>query len=249
MILTPVSLGEFPIDALEALSVAAGWNQTAADWRRILRLAPDLCFGLVVDATLAASATAYIHSSGVAWIGMVLTLPEFRNRGLARHLLTHLIGKLQHVPTIGLDATHMGAPLYRSLGFVDHCPIERWARPGTPLTITPSATVNTDPLLADLALDSQILRSPDATLYLRPGRHANYLGPFTASSEDAAAWLLTQIPTTASLYWDLFSAHPFASRLATAQGLAPARELIRMYRGPAIPPSPSTIGIAGFEFG
>ena len=32
------------VDAAFALSAAEGWNQSADDWRRLLRLEPDGCF-------------------------------------------------------------------------------------------------------------------------------------------------------------------------------------------------------------
>lgn len=215
------------------LSVAAGWNQTAEDWQHIIHLAPELCYGIDIDNQLAASATTYLRPDGVAWIGMVLTLPEFRGRGLARHLLTHLLHELDQrgIASIGLDATDMGRPLYESLGFTTQCAIERWSRPGQPV----------EPLR---------IHSSQATLELRPGRVANYLGPFLADSKSAAIEALRQVPPEASIYWDLFPHHPYASHLATSIELTASRRLQRMYRGPhPALPGENIVGIAGFEFG
>jgi len=234
------------------LSIAAGWNQTEADWKRILGLSPGLCCGISIDNTLASSATAYISPENTAWIGMVLTLPEFRGRKLASQLLRHLLDILQrqNISALGLDATDMGKPLYESLGFEAQCAIERWSRPGQPITPQPSSITPGTPLLAALALESTILDNGEATLYLRPGRNANHLGPFTANNQVAAQALLAQIPPEASLFWDLFPDHPYAASLAAANGLTPARRLIRMTLGSSVPkPSPQTLAIAGFEYG
>ena len=66
----------------------------------------------------------------LAWIGMVLTHPDYRRRGLARRLMEHSIEYLERVGVrwIKLDATDMGRPLYALLGFEDECAVERWAR-------------------------------------------------------------------------------------------------------------------------
>src|SRR5579862_3873502 len=74
------------------LSEAAGWNQTAADWERLLALAPHGCFGIEMDGILAATTTAICYGQDLAWIGMVLTASEYRRRALARTLLHHALG-------------------------------------------------------------------------------------------------------------------------------------------------------------
>src|ERR1041385_7707967 len=112
------------------LSSLAGWNQTAEDWNLLLRLSPAGCFGLQIGNTLAATATLFCYGTWLAWVGMVLTHPDFRRRGLATLLLRHVLAVADTlaIHTVKLDATEMGQPLYRSLGFVAEKPIERWAR-------------------------------------------------------------------------------------------------------------------------
>jgi hypothetical protein len=60
---------------------------------------------------------------------MVLVLPVFRGRGIARRLMEHALRFAEEnaVPCLALDATDMGWPLYRDLGFEDEAAIERWA--------------------------------------------------------------------------------------------------------------------------
>src|ERR1017187_7701387 len=107
---------------------AAAWNQTETDWHNLLRLAPETCFGLECDGVLAATVTAVCYERRLAWIGMVLTDPAHRRRGFARRLMEHAIEALtaRQMEWIKLDATEMGAPLYRQLGFEPECGIERW---------------------------------------------------------------------------------------------------------------------------
>lgn len=234
------------------LSLAAGWNQTPADWQRLITLSPGLCWGIEIDGSLATTATAITYDDDLAWIGMVLTLPEHRGKGLAKRLLSTILDLLnaRNIASIGLDATSMGAPLYRSFGFEDHCPIERWSRSGTQLPFDLPTPVQTTQVIEALAAESTVHSSEDAYLLVRPGHLANYIGPFVALDESDAEELLAKIPREASLYWDLFPQNPLATRLATEQGLASSRQLMRMSLGQALPPpAHSCLGIAGFEYG
>jgi hypothetical protein len=167
---------------------------------------------------------------------MVLTLPEHRGRGYARHLLKFLLAQLDAAGyrSIGLDATHLGKPLYEQHGFAAAEPVERWARPGIPME----------------ANAPRRFAMPGGELYLRPGHTANQLGPFFARDISTAEKLLQQVPAHWSLYWDLFPAHPLAPLLAEATCLEPARRLLRMWRGPALPVVPAhQLALSGFEYG
>jgi GNAT superfamily N-acetyltransferase len=246
LILTPQPLRLFPLDAKFALSVSAGWNQTVADWARTDSI---LGFGLALDGVLASSITAWRDPAGWAWIGRVLTLPEYRGRGLARHLLSHTLELLaqEGITSIGLDATTLGEPLYRKFDFVGTQTIERWTRPGDLLSDPPSHQLSySDPLLAAVAPLSHIWRQDEDLLLLRPGRLYNHLGPFFAASPS----LLTHISSSLSLCWDLFPDHPHAPAAASSLGLVPTRRLLRMWRGPALTINPPRQwAMSGFEYG
>ena len=112
-----------------ALSRAAGWNQTPADWALVIEMNPEGCFGLECDGQLAATTSTIRYGTNLAWVGMVLTHPEYRGRGFARTLMERALDHLSDVRTVKLDATEMGGPLYKKLGFVDECATERWIRP------------------------------------------------------------------------------------------------------------------------
>src|SRR5262245_252556 len=76
------------LDVAVALSTEAGWNQTAADWGRLLDLAPGGCLaGRRVDGRLVATATAVAYPPGTSWIGMVLVARAQRRRGIGTAML------------------------------------------------------------------------------------------------------------------------------------------------------------------
>src|SRR5690348_1877706 len=82
----PRNLTHADLSGAVALSSLAGWNQTADDWSLLLYLEPQHCWGIEMDGLLGATTTLVCHDRRLAWIGMVLTHPEFRRRGLARRL-------------------------------------------------------------------------------------------------------------------------------------------------------------------
>ena len=111
------------------LKEAARWNQTTQDWENVLALEPEGCWVYEVDGVVVGSTTAVLYGQDMAWIGMVLVLPEYRGRGIARELMQHALRYLEEraVHCVKLDATDMGRPLYEQLGFVEELVIERWA--------------------------------------------------------------------------------------------------------------------------
>ena len=121
-------LTEQDLPAAMALKEAAGWNQTEQDWRLLLRLEPEGCFALEADGRVVASATAFRYEQQLAWIGMVLTLPEYRGRGFGNRVF---LRSLEYcgatgVRCVGLDATDLGQPLYERAGFAAEYNVERW---------------------------------------------------------------------------------------------------------------------------
>ena len=112
----------------EHLCRLAGWNQTAADWRRLLARQPDGLFVAEIDGCRCGTASAVAHGRRVGWIGMVLVDPAFRRRGVGTALLERCIAHLRlRVETIKLDATDAGRAMYLKLGFADEQPICRYA--------------------------------------------------------------------------------------------------------------------------
>jgi GNAT superfamily N-acetyltransferase len=229
------------------LKNAAGWNQTEADWRAVMAAAPEGCFGVEVEGRVEATATAVAHA-GVGWVGMVLTNPEYRGRGFARALMQRALGHLdERVETIKLDATTMGEPLYRQLGFVEECPIERWVGEVAEGAVLTGRYAG--PLRHAAIPMEAVAECEGAWGAGRAGGENWYFGPCygtdTASVERVARVLLAG---RGRAYWDLFPAHP-AAAVATRLGFAPARRLLRMVRGKAVATPADVYAIAGFEWG
>jgi len=128
------------------------------------------------DGVLAATATAVCYERRLAWIGMLLTDPAHRGRGFARRLMEHAIDALtaRRMEWIKLDATEIGAPLYRQLRFEPAFGADR------------SVLLN---MLAPLGAAS-LANVADGYAMARPGSHAAYCGPCVSRRAEGAGQLL-----------------------------------------------------------
>ena len=131
--LTPADLAF--ADSIRAL---AGWNQTLADWKRFLATEPQGCFLAEWNGNPAGTATTIRYGRDLAWIGMVIVHPDFRQRGIGRALLEHCISHLRGlgVRCIKLDATPAGKLVYDRLGFRSEWTLNRWF--GRPASTNPA---------------------------------------------------------------------------------------------------------------
>jgi GNAT superfamily N-acetyltransferase len=125
--MTPDDVGD--ADRLRQL---IGWNQTPADWRRMLKLSPQGCFVATQNRVLLGSVTSITYEGTLSWIGMMLVHPGYRRQGIGRHLMETVLAYLHDrgVSCIRLDATPMGLPLYEQLGFVTEWTLTRWQGQG-----------------------------------------------------------------------------------------------------------------------
>ena len=267
------------IEGAMRLKSIANWNQTRLDWKRLLRLEPNGCFVDEREGVVAGTTTALRHGTELAWIGMVLVLPEFRRKGIATGLMRHALAWLGECgnAVTGLDATSMGHPLYRKLGFCDVEWIERWERPaecgdveavreiseGMPdslLALDRSACgYDRSALIRDLSSDPSVecVCSDGGFAFGRPGSAAWYAGPCTATSQGDAETILRHLLAPHArqpVFWDLLPASEGARQVAHRLGFRPARRLMRMLRkdagGDLKTTRPSRVyAAAGFEFG
>ena len=268
-------LTESDIPACMRLKDAAGWNQTATDWRNVLALAPEGCFGIDCDGELRATATAVCFGQQLAWIGMVLTEHEYQRRGLARRLMEHAIAysRSRSVAWMKLDATEMGVPLYESLGFREEGRIERWFRrtgtaPGGQSSagrFAPDAPLDREAFGADRSGLLNVLAGIESASVAgsgfamgRPGSRAAYFGPCVVRSAGAARELLTwflQRHEQEDVYWDILPVNTGAVEIAREFGFERQRELVRMALAGERNPLPLrhrdslVFATAGFEFG
>jgi len=259
------------IPAVMGLSSLAGWNQTAEDWRMLIDLDPEGCFAVEVEGNLAATTTLQCYGNRLAWIGMVLTKPEYRRLGLARKLLARALERVCElkISTVKLDATEQGQPLYESLGFRAEQVVERWSRSGFP-AVQPKTTdcgwsecwqkfdieafgADRSRLLRRLAERNPPLATDQAYLFSRTGRVSSYIGPCVAKDRASARKVIEQcVRTTKALgwFWDLIPENHDAVAIARELGFVPQRRLLRMVRGNDLRDKEElTYAIAGFEFG
>ncbi|MBY0502325.1 MAG: GNAT family N-acetyltransferase [Bryobacteraceae bacterium] len=228
-----------------ALSTASGWNQTEADWHRLLTLPSVQAYGIEAEGQLVATTTAIRYGDELAWIGMVLTAESQRGRGFASQLLEAALNDLADCALVKLDATEQGAPLYRRFGFLDEGPITRYR--GRP---EPKVAQLGDHPGPDVYERAELLRtlgepfclSDGSFSYARPGRVLPFFGPCVGSAERGEELLRHYaIRETAEFFFDRMGEAP--------EGFRPARELTRMYRGKYQPTNPHEYCGAGFEFG
>lgn len=120
------------LDEAFGLSAAAGWNQRLADWRMLLRLAPEGSFAAIDDGRIIGTAIGIDYGT-FGWIAMMLVDPGWRGRGVGARLLEAAMGAVPSETPIRLDATPLGRPLYRRYGFEDEAMLTRHvAEPSRP---------------------------------------------------------------------------------------------------------------------
>ena len=152
----------------------AGWNQSAADWQRFLDASNDGCFVAEIDGAVCGTAATISFEDRFAWIGMVLVDPAHRGHGIGTALLQKTIAYLDAsgIPTIKLDATPAGKPIYEKLRFLTEYEIERWElrRPAeTPAAndATPAEAPMPPPLLERLCQTDREVFGADRGALLR----------------------------------------------------------------------------------
>lgn len=199
------------------LSTVANWNQTADDWHRIMQLSAGGCRCIEDAGRIVATATLLSYGTHLAWIGMVLTRPEYRRQGFAGRLMEDAIASADRadIRTLKLDATDEGRPLYESLGFVVEQTVERWGCDGAGFFPVKRASgsewdchytsrisdelfsqdakafgVGRKELLEVLSASARCSSTQNSYVLSRSGRAAQQLGPCIANSEAEARRLI-----------------------------------------------------------
>ncbi|MFP3903614.1 MAG: GNAT family N-acetyltransferase [Armatimonadota bacterium] len=248
------------------LKEIAGWNQTPADWKRLIDLEPEGAFVAEIDRTPVGTATSISYEDTFGWVAMVLVDPDFRRRGVGTTLLHTCIDYLeQRVAAVKLDATPMGKKLYDTIGFVDEYQLERWRGKGLNAEMPGGvAAVDNDLLEAVLTFDAPVFGAdrsrviqrlvgetdntafcvPDADGIvgygvIRPGANAHQLGPLVASDPGTAERLFTALLSTVpgeAVICDVLLPNASVLALIRNMGFEKQRYFIRMYRGENISP-------------
>jgi GNAT superfamily N-acetyltransferase len=242
------------------LKAQAGWNQLEADWLRFLELEPEGAFVAELDGAPVGTLAICVLGP-VAWIAMVLVDNAVRRRGVGRALMEHALTLLETrgVPTVRLDATALGQPLYERLGFVTEHVLTRFegvAPPGEEIpAVQPARAAHLDRVVSlDRAVTgtdrSKIIRrlfaeQPQAArvverdgavegyLMARPGARAFFVGPCIAQGDTGALLFADAWHRYAGqpIFMDIPQGNATAFALARSVGLTPQRPLTRMYRG------------------
>ena len=257
---------DLDVPAAMRLKLAAGWNQTAEDWQRLLRLEPEGCFVEERDGLIVGSTTVLRYGTELAWLGMVLVLPSFRRQGIAQALVRNALAWLDRHGNraCGLDATAMGKPLYEQVGFATTEVIERWARsPEGSSAISGQTSASRMPrlsetlrrmdrescgydrsrLIRDFCNDSTVSGAScaDGFALARPGSSAWFMGPCVAASPRSAADVLRAAldgREGQAVFWDFLPSNRAAREIAAELGFRPVRQLERMMLRKGDSPAP-----------
>jgi GNAT superfamily N-acetyltransferase len=241
------------------LKDAAGWNQTAADWARFISASPEGCFVMECHGNVIGTSATITYEGRFSWIGMLIVDELYRGQGIGTALLGRAIQFLdsQKIPTIKLDATPQGKPLYEKLGFISEYNIERWMIKSTakeiaaeivPVSIEDVLRIdrnvfgaNRSELLRSLAQEAPHLtlidqqdRKITGYSFGRLGSRADHMGPWVARDEGAAARLLNSFLLRSSrelIFVDCLRLNSWAVPLVKARGFEFSRPLTRMFRG------------------
>jgi GNAT superfamily N-acetyltransferase len=247
----------------ETLVAESKWNQTQSDWMRFLKLQQHGCFVATLSGQLAGTATTCLFC-GVGWIAMVLVETRFRRQGVGRALMLQALSYLENqgAESIRLDATSLGEPLYRSLGFTAQFQLARFSgnadshgrRPQNPrahshdlqeLSALDQQVVGYDrsSLLTELCKhksNSLITLGTDRGIggfvITRPGRVATQIGPCIANSAAVGETLFENALSNCvgEVFIDIPLGNHLAVNKATSLQLTPTRRFIRMCRGKPI---------------
>jgi GNAT superfamily N-acetyltransferase len=116
------------IAAADQIRARIGWNQTPADWRRLLALDPAGAFVARWKEQIVGTVTTTRYGEDLGWIGMLLVDPDYQHQGIGTRLLRHAIDTLRTtgVRAVGLDATPAGKVLYDKWGFTSVWDLARW---------------------------------------------------------------------------------------------------------------------------
>lgn len=252
------------------LSSREGWNQTEADWIRLLDLEPGGGLVATIDDVPVATLTT-CRFGPVAWVAMVLVDQTVRGRGVGKAIVARALDDLegQGVRTVRLDATPMGRPLYERFGFMEEYTLARFA--GTSLEVEgPDRSEPFDPsgldqiidldrlatgtdrakLLGRLVQDDSVAvrvvrRGPgiEGFIMSRPGAHAVQVGPCIAGSEVGTVLLagVCSRIREKTMFLDIPTRYIGATAWAAGRGLTAQRHLSRMRRGEPVVERPEIL--------
>jgi len=107
--------GDTDIPGVIAMMAELGIPITPGDVTPLLRFGELWC--LTNDDTIIATGGWLEHGRDSAWIGMIMTVPQWRGLSAATSFMKLVMSRTDRYPVRMLDASDMGEPIYRRLGF------------------------------------------------------------------------------------------------------------------------------------
>ena len=187
-----------------------GWDQVPADCANFLKNGEIWSF---IHLNRIVGCAAWVkRSEELAWIGMVITRPEWRGCSIATKLMQKLLERTSQFRYRALDASVMGAPIYRKLGFCDMYRVSRLNWQSSPCKApqlewvlfdkaahTLPGADTADPLVSDFISNAPELsyvglRDGKICAWFtgRYGRTATHIGPMWAEDTECAIDALHQ---------------------------------------------------------
>lgn len=262
--------------ALLSLSDEAGWNQTADDWRLMLKFGDGVGYWRAEQPI--ASALMLPYGAGFAWLSMVLVAAAWRRQGLASRLT---LDRLERARTLGLslrlDATDAGRAVYRRFDFTDQYTFTRYLAETPAIEDSSAPTERSVDLDQAAELDAKVFganrrevfsnfvdRRPALAqtaisngactgfVFGRDGRRATHIGPLVADDPPTAIAFAEGAVRAAGgpVIIDAMDGRPdFLDRLSE-MGFVGQRRFTRMSLGePPLHPPRASSAVAGPEFG
>ena len=247
-----MSIVPFATSHIESFLAAArseGWITGRREMEFLLKSYPKGCFVSETDGRPAGFITATRYSNS-AWIGNLLVLHGERGKGIGRELMKRVLNSLDlfGCRTLWLTASPEGAPLYRTLGFIEIDRVQRWrGRAGRVLSVAGAASAddmaridslgwgdNRRLIFDSLPEESTVFSGTYSFLVSSPFEDGRHIGPWGAGSVRGAADLLDaaiggggEIDT----FLDLPESNSSAREILLSKGFSVTGGTLLMYRG------------------
>jgi GNAT superfamily N-acetyltransferase len=251
-------------DAVQ-LSAEASWNQTADDWRVMIRHGQG--WGRFTQTgQLVATTLLLPYAQRIAWLAMVLVTERYRHQGVASALMSQALHRCDELGLhAGLDATPDGRRVYRPHGFQELFGLQRLqcARPRHRAVEVEGVSLRELGAIDAkrvIDLDAEVFGAPRAEItgrlvgfaLARPGHRALHLGPITANRAEIAQALVSRAldGVKGPIVIDVPDAQDRFQAWLTSVGFLPVRPFTRMLRGITELGDPRrTFAVAGPELG